>query len=113
MIDNPEKTVTLLEKMRAALPIGAEVTARAQETLREASPDSVFPRRCQITSIDYAGDEGGVMCTLDFDVPDTKKVCIISITHLTFDRRTPLSHEIRVYQKHRIKRLQKLHGRPF
>ena len=113
MIDNMEKTVTLVEKMQAALPIGAEITARTQKHLHENSPDLAFPRRCLITSIFYTGDEGGVLCKLDFGVPDTKKVHFVSITHLTFDRKTPLSREIRVYQKHRIKRLRKLDGRLF
>lgn len=113
MIDNTEKTATLMEKMRAVLPIGAEITAQTQETLRKESPDRVIPRRCRITSVYYAGDEGGVLCTLDFGVPDTGKVYIVSITHLTVDRRTPPSREVRVYQKHRIKRLRKLDGRLF
>ena len=110
MIDIPGKTVTLVEQMQAALPINAEIGRQAHKALRKELPDSVLPNRCQITSIYYAGDEGGILCTLEFDPPDTKKRHIISITHLTFDRRTPLSHEIRVYQKHRVKRLRKLGG---
>lgn len=108
MIDNMEKTATLVEKMQAALPIGAEITAGTQKHLHENSPDLALPRRCLITAIFYTGDEGGVLCKLDFGGPDTEKAHFVSITYLTVDRRTPLSREIRAYQKHRVKRLRKL-----
>ena len=110
LIDNTEKARALIAKILAALPVGAEVTARALETLRENSPELEFPRRCEITTVYYAGDEGGIICTLDFGLHETKKVHIISITHLIFDRKSLLSREIRAYQKHRIKRLQKLNS---
>ncbi len=112
MIDNMAKTTTLVENMRAALPIGAEITARTHQCLQDGSPDLAFPHRCLITEIHYVGDGGGVVCKLDFGVPDAGKVHFVSITHLTFNRRTPLSREIRLYQKHRIKRLRKLEGAP-
>ncbi|MCH9019431.1 MAG: hypothetical protein IIA73_03605 [Proteobacteria bacterium] len=111
MIDNTEKTAALMGKMKAALPMGAGVTARAHEALRAESPDLAIPRRCEITTIYYFGDEGGIVCTLD--LPDTKNAHIISITHLTFGRGDPLSREIRAYQKHRIRRLRRLDGRRF
>ena len=111
MIDNTEKTAALMGKMMAALPMGAGVTARAHEALREKSPDLALPRRCEITTIYYLGDEGGIICALD--LPDTKNVHFISITHLTFGRGNPLSRDIRAYQKHRIKRLRKLDGKRF
>ena len=54
------------------------------------------------------GDEGGLMCYLDFDFSDTQNVHIVSITHIKFDRRNPLAREIEAYCKLRIKRLKKL-----
>ena len=113
MIDNTEKAVALMERMNAALPMGAQITAGAHGALRENSPDLALPRGCAITTVYYAGDEGGIVCTLDFGLPDIGEMHIISITHLTFDRGSPLSREIRAYQKHRIKRLRKLDGRLF
>jgi hypothetical protein len=32
---------------------------------------------------------------------------VVSITHLAFDRRGPLSREIDAYQRHRIKKLKR------
>src|SRR4051812_19144910 len=63
--------------------------------------------RCQITGIHYAGDEGGILCKLDFGTEDADPVFFVSITHLTFDRRLPLAREIAAYQKHRVKRLRR------
>jgi hypothetical protein len=60
---------------------------------------------CQITGIHYAGDEGGIVCKLDFRNEPEQKVFFASITHLAFDRRLPLAREIAGYQKHRTKRV--------
>ena len=38
---------------------------------------------------------------------DGREVLLVSITHLTFDRRLPLAREIAAYQKHRVKRLRR------
>ena len=99
--------------MRAVLPISAEISVRTLEALREHSTEPGLPRYCEITAVNYAGDEGGIVCTLDFATVEASKVRVSSITHLIFDRKNPLSREIRAYQKHRIKRLRKYSGRPF
>ncbi len=111
MIDNIQKTEALMGKMDGVLPMSALVTAELHGTLRKKSPELVYSRQCQITGLTYLGDEGGIMCHLDFGIHGQKEVSIVSITHLSFDRRNPLSREIRTYQKHRIKRLRQLHGR--
>lgn len=113
MIDDMEKTEALIEKLRAALPLSAELGARALDALREDSTEAEVPGRCAVTAVNYAGDEGGIVCTLDFGFRETRKVQTSSITHLNFDRQNPLSREIRAYQKHRIQRLRKLAGKPF
>ena len=53
-------------------------------------------------------DEGGISCHLDFASDDMNNVYVVSITHLRFDRRHPLTREIEAYCKHRIKRLKKI-----
>ncbi len=110
MIDDVEKSLALVERMQAALPMRAMTTIELRKTLQEASK-RVFPHGCSITEISYVGDEGGITCTLDFGFSDTKGVHIVSITHLRFDRRNPLARKIEAYCKHRIKRIKKLHGR--
>ncbi len=108
MIDDLEKSVSLVERMRAALPMRAVAGEALRRTLQERS-ERVFPRRCRVTEVSYLGDEGGVACTLDFGIGDGKDAHIVSITHLGFDRGNPLAREIGAYRKRRIKRLEKLH----
>ena len=108
MIDDVEKSVALVERMRAALPMRAVASVELRRMLQERSK-RVFPRECRVTEVRYLGDEGGIVCTLDSDFSGTKNVHIVSITHFTFDRGNPLAREIGAYCKHRIKRLKKLH----
>ncbi len=107
MIDDIEKSLALLERMRAALPMRAHPSMRLRRTLEKTSK-RVFPHDCNVTEIRYMGDEGGIACDLDFGFNDAKEMHIVSITHLMFDRRNPLAREIKAYCKHRIKRLKKL-----
>ena len=113
MIDNPDKTEALIARLEAALPVRARPTPEALKTLRQQSPEPRFPRHCDITKIYYAGDEGGILCTLDFGLDDSKQVHIVSITHLRFDGKSALSRAVVAYQRHRVKKLKQLDGRPF
>ena len=53
-----------------------------------------------------AGDEGGIMCKLDFG-PAQGNAIYTSLTHLHFDPRLPLARDITAYQKHRVKRIRR------
>ena len=108
MIDDIEKSVALVERMKATLPMRAFTTMELRKTLQQSS-EQIFPHECSVNEIRYMGDEGGIACSLDFGFSDTKVVHIVSITHLRFDRSNPLAREIEAYCKHRIKRLKKLH----
>ncbi len=107
MIDNPLQADLLVAKLKAALPLPAAATPLLLAQLHEQAPGRDLSPRCQITAIHYAGDEGGIVCRLDFGHEDDEKVFFVSITHLTFDRRLPLAREIAAYQKHRVKRLRR------
>lgn len=107
MIDDIGKTMALIEKMRIALPLEAFATKELRKTLQNQS-NKVFPRECSITEIRYMNDEGGISCHLDFAVSGTKNATVVSITHLRFDRRNPLTREIEAYCKYRVKKLKKL-----
>ena len=96
-----------MAKLKAALPLPALATPPMLAQLREQAPGLDLSPRCQITEIYYAGDEGGIVCRLDFGQDDGEKVFFVSITHLTFDRRLPLAREIAAYQKHRVKRIRR------
>lgn len=107
MIDNPLQADLLVAKLKAALPLPALATPPLLAQLHEQAPDRDLSPRCQITGIHYVGDEGGIVCRLDFGHADGEKVFFVSITHLTFDRRLPLAREIAAYQKHRLKRIRR------
>ena len=107
MIDNPLQVELLISKLKAALPLSARAAPLMLAQLHEQAPGRDLSPQCQITGIHYAGDEGGIVCKLDFGTKDDDPVFLVSITHLTFDRRLPLAREIAAYQKHRIKRLRR------
>ncbi|HEV2675648.1 MAG TPA: hypothetical protein VGV37_13975 [Aliidongia sp.] len=77
----------------------------------KAESPGTDPSRCNITWASYSGDEGGILCKLDFGQEEGVKAFLVSITHLVFDRKAPLAREIAAYQKHRVKRLRRL-GNP-
>jgi hypothetical protein len=107
VIDNPLQAHLLMAKLKAALPLPALATPPLLAQLHEQAPGRDLSPRCQIPGIHYAGDEGGILCKLDFGHEDDREVLLVSITHLTFDRRLPLAREIAAYQKHRIKRIRR------
>jgi len=110
MIDNLELVDRLLGEFRALIPLPATTTPSLATILRQRKANRPLPRQCQVTRIDYAGEEGGIMCGLDFGMADADSAHFVSITHLTFDRSVPLYREIEAYRKHRIKRLRRLNG---
>jgi hypothetical protein len=109
--DIPDKTQALVENLEANLPITARTTPRLVIALRQQNPDLTVPQTCQVVSIHYAGDEGGIVCQLDFGALESKSVPFVSITHLAFDRNAPLAREIDAYQRHRVKKLRQQQGR--
>jgi hypothetical protein len=107
MIDNPAQVERLLAKLQAALPVPARLTPEAAAMLQaQNAAAGRIPPVCSITWVSYAGDEGGIMCGLDFG-QETEPAVVTSITHLRFDPRLPLARDITAYQKHRVRRLQR------
>lgn len=106
MIDNPDQAERLLARLQAALPLPARVTPELAATLQTKNTKSGIPSTCSITWISYAGDEGGIVCRLDF-AQEIEMAAFASITHLRFDARLPLARNIAAYQKHRVKRLRR------
>jgi hypothetical protein len=104
MIDNPEKVNSLVALLESRLPLRARVPPLLAHSLRERSPEMIVPRECNVAAIHYAGDEGGILCALDFGDDAPKEVHIVSITHLAFQRSEPYAHDIEVYQRHRLKK---------
>jgi hypothetical protein len=117
MIDNPKLTADLLRKLEAALPVPAIITPFLANALRKQAPEASIPGNCQIVWVYNMGDAGGILCKLSVEgeLPaeaqdEGEKVFLASITHLDFDHRHPLAHEIAAYQKRRVKKLRQRNG---
>jgi hypothetical protein len=106
MIDNRKQAERLIVKLRESLPLPALLTPQLAALVRDEKPGISVPAACPITRVDYAGDEGGIVCRLEIGREDEPTVFYVSITHLAFHRRLPLAREITAYQKHRIKRIR-------
>ena len=113
MIDDPDKTERLITDMKAALPLEARLSPSTKAMLVQRSSERAIPDHCQVISIFYTGEAGGIVCGLDIGGPDTKTPFLVSITHLAFDRRSPLFRPIDAYQRHRIKKLKQQAGRGY
>jgi hypothetical protein len=113
MIDFHGKTDLLIARLKESLPIEANIASPLAKLLAEKSPDIPIPVKCNVTSVFYTGDMGGIICALDMGGPNTETPHLVSITHLTFDRRVPLSREIEAYQRHRTKKLKKQQRRGY
>jgi len=107
MIDNPDQVEHLLQRLQNALPLPAFGNPSLIASLRKRSSTTKITPPCTVTRIDYAGDEGGIMCHLVFDEEAGPEIFVVSITHLTFDPRLPGAREVAAYQKHRIKRIRR------
>jgi|SRR5271165_5048130 len=107
MIDNPHQVERLLFKLRDSLPLVAVPTAPLRAIVRDQVPSRDIPPQLALTPIDYAGDEGGIVCHLPLGEEAGSNVLVVSMTHLAFNRCLPLAREIAAYQKHRIKRLRR------
>ena len=111
MIDDLERTNFLLEKLKTVVPIEARLPQSLIRSLAEKSPEMPIPERCNVIDVFYTGDEGGIICCLDIGGSQTQDATLVSITLLGFHRNTPLSREIDLYQRHRIKKLKQQKAR--
>lgn len=85
--------------------------SRSRFPTREWLPSTSPVTTCQVIDVFNLGDEGGIACSLDIGGPEAKNAHIVSITHLIFDRRSPLFREIDAYQRRRVKKLKQHQGR--
>lgn len=106
MIDNPAQAERLMARLQAELPLNTRMTPELMATLANQNHAAAIPPSCKIVSINYAGDEGGILCQLELRPPNDE-VFYVSITHLRFDPRQPLTRDIMTYQKHRVKHLRR------
>ena len=65
MIDDPEKTDRLVAELKASLPVETRLSQILIRTLSKQTPDLAIPDSCNVVSIFYTGEEGGIVCGLD------------------------------------------------
>jgi predicted lipoprotein len=108
MIDDPDQVERLVARMKESLPLFATVSYEVAAVISEQSRAADPQRRYPITRVDYAGDEGGIVCKVQLGPENDDKALFASITHLRFGRAEPIGRQIAAYQKHRIKRLRRI-----
>lgn len=113
MIDDLEKTNRLLAELTASLPLDARPTRDLVRTFSERLARPAPVTRCRVVDIHYAGEEGGIVCKLEMEGQKADEGFFVSITHLIFERKTPLFRQIDAYQRHRIKKLRQQGGRGY
>ena len=112
MIDNPDQVERLITRLRQSLPLFATVTPEVAAIIRERSRTAAHPQhRYPVTRVDYAGDEGGIVCKVELGPEVGDSALFASITHLRFGHAEPLARQIAGYQKHRVKRLRRVDQR--
>ena len=109
MLDDPERTSRLLAALKASLPFEVHLTPPLARLLREEQVALAARDRQTVSEVSYLGDEGGIVCHLERGGDEKGKLIVTSITHLEFDPRLPFAREIAAYQKHRTKRLRRIH----
>jgi hypothetical protein len=93
MIDNPEQVERLVSKLRESLPLVAMLTPEVAAIVREQSPAVERSQGFAITRVDYAGDEGGIVCKVELGPNNEDRALFASITHLRFDQSVPVGRE--------------------
>lgn len=107
MIDSPLQMLRLLGRLNRSVPLSAWTTPELAEAWRENGLELDMPAECTVTEVYYGGEEGGIICKLDFGPAAAEQEFYASITYLRFSSRLPLALEIATYQKHRLKRLRR------
>jgi hypothetical protein len=108
MLDNPEKTTTLLAALKAAVPFEVELTQRLVKHLRGQQDAVADQKRHTVSNLSYAGDEGGIVCHMI--QLKGREALVVSLTQVRVPRSMPLAAEVAAYQKHRVKKLKKQRG---
>jgi hypothetical protein len=109
VLDKLEKTHELIATLKAALPFQVGLMPELIADLaRQQNPVTVKPIET-VSEISYLGDTGGIVCHIQPE--DAHNLAVISLTHVRVPRTLPFAAAVLDYQKHRVKKLRKRHGR--
>ena len=104
MIDDPATVERLMNAMEAQLPIPAAPTKDLVHSLREKGAKTSADRVLFIQRLFYLGDEGGIMCDVT-PAQDSREAFVVSLTHLLLTPDHLLYHDVRAYQRERVRRI--------
>jgi len=112
-IDDRVETRQLILDIEANLPIPVRFSERGLYSLACEGINLVDEQGIhQVESVSYAGDMGGILCTITAEVKNPNggdnslRGLITSMTHLKVDPKHPLAERIKQYQKTRAIRLE-------
>lgn len=104
MIDDYHEVMSLMKAMKQCLPIPAYPSKVLASLLKQKNLKIKADQRLQIIEVHYAGDEGGICCTLELPFK-TEEIYVVSLTHLRPMANHPLAKNMRNYQIHRVRNL--------
>lgn len=107
MIDDYNKTMALLNKLKADLPIPVRPTRAFIHSMRENDIKIKPKQTMQIDDVLYLGDEGGIGCSVQWS-KNQKTAIITSLTHIRLQNHHPLAKDVRAYQIERTKKLSQI-----
>jgi hypothetical protein len=107
MLDKWEKTRGLIALLKAAAPFEVELTPPLIAQLHAGTPPLDLEPLQTVRDVSYAGDEGGILCHIKPE--DSARALVVSLTHVRVRRSFPFAAAVFDYQKHRAKKLRKLH----
>lgn len=102
MDDRSQYMHRFASRLQRFLPLPAHARPTLFKSIRKLLPGAISAPSCLVTNIFYAGIEHGIMCRLELPASmSSSSTLIASITHISFDRRHPISDEISRYRKRR------------
>ena len=93
----------------AALPFEVDLTSELLATLKQNQFASALERRQTVSNVSYMGDEGGILMPHSASQRIGNAI-VTSITHIRVPAYLPFAPDVADYQKHRVKKLRKLHS---
>jgi hypothetical protein len=90
------------------LPFEVDLTPELLATLKKSPSFGALERRQSVSNLSYMGDEGGIICHIQ--PPNDANQIVTSITHIRVPAYLPFAPDVADYQKHRVKKLRKLHS---
>ena len=104
MIDDPTKTMKLMDALKAAVPFEVDMMPELAASLAAKHGLAPGVLRYPVTDVFYLGEEGGIMCAIA--AAEASNAYVVSLTHLRVPRTLPFAAAAVDYQRHRVKKIK-------